>query len=142
MAANEPKGPAAVGIFLLFATTMASLAGLTLTFPGTKLDCMWTLNPAAHQQLAPLGRVVGILFLLLAAVLLAATLGWRRRRRWGWLLTVFIIATQILGDALNLARGELLRGGIGVVIAGCLLAYLLRPSVKRAFPRNDFTQSC
>jgi len=134
MAESPTKGLAAVGIFLLFGASMASLAGITLALPGTKLDHIWALNPAAHRQLAPLGRTVGILFLALAAVLLLAAVAWRRRRRWGWRLTVLIIAVQALGDAINLARGDLLRGGVGAVVAGCLLVYLLSPGVRRAFP--------
>ena len=46
---------------------MASLAGLTLAFPGTAMDRIWILNSRAYQQLAPLGKEVGIPVPLLAA---------------------------------------------------------------------------
>ena len=74
---------------------MASLAGLTLAFPGTAMDRIWILNSRAYQQLAPLGKEVGILFLLLAVTLAVAAAGWFLRRIWGWRLAVAIIATQI-----------------------------------------------
>ncbi len=60
-----------VGIFLLFGTVTAFLAGTTLVWRGTALDHAWALNPRAHRELAPLGWMIGIPFLLLGATLLA-----------------------------------------------------------------------
>jgi hypothetical protein len=80
-----------------------------------------------------MGRVVGILFLLLAVALATAGIGWFRRRLWGWRLGIAIIAIQVLGDIVNCFRGDLLSGGIGVIIAGALLLFLLQPRVRAAF---------
>ena len=131
--AVKPSGFAAIGIFLFFGATMASLAAITLLWRGTSLDSIWRLNPVAYRQLAPLGRSVGVLFLSLGLTLAAAGIGWFRHRLWGWRLAVAIIATQIVGDVINCIRGDWLHGGIGVVIAGALLPFLLRPTVKKAF---------
>ena len=122
-------GIIAVGIFLFFGATMAALAGTTLVFPGTIFDKMWALNPAAFRQLAPFRRIAGMLFLLLSVSMVIAGTGWFRRRYWGWRLAVLIIATQVLGDLVNL----LVRGGIGFAIAGALLLYLLSSKVKGVF---------
>jgi hypothetical protein len=84
------------------------------------------LNPTAYKQLAPLGGIVGILFLVLGVALTTAGIGWFRRRFWGWKLAVLIIATQVLGDVVNCLRGDLLRAGTGVIIAGALLLFLLQ----------------
>jgi hypothetical protein len=130
---TKPPGFTAVGIFLLFGAIMASLAGTTLTWRGTPLDRLWDLNPMAYKQLAPLGITVGIFFLLLGAALTTAGIGWFRRRVWGWRLAVVIIATQVLGDVVNCVRGDFLRGGTGVIIAGALLMFLLQPKIKATF---------
>jgi hypothetical protein len=135
-----PRGVKAVGIFLLFAALMALIAGIALIWPGTILDRMWLLNPSAHQQLAPFGKTVGIPFLLLSVVLCSATVGWFNRRRWGWQLTVFIIATQVLGDLVNVLLGRVIEGGVGVAIAGALLLYLLRANVKSVFETNTLPE--
>ena len=127
------RGFTAVGVFLLFGMSMASLAGITLVWRGTFLDRIWALNPTAYAQLAPLGRLVGAAFLLLAVALGAAAVGWFLRRLWGWRLAVAIIAIQVIGGLINLLRGDFVRGPIGIVIAGALLIYLLRPQVKGTF---------
>jgi hypothetical protein len=56
----KPRGFTAIGVFLFFGAVMASLAATTLLWRGTALDRLWTLNPTAYKQLAPLGRIVGI----------------------------------------------------------------------------------
>jgi hypothetical protein len=132
---GKPPGFAAIGVFLFFGATMASLAATTLLLPGTPLDFAWILNTTACKQLSPLGGKVGILFLLLAVLLVLSGVGWFRRRLWGWRLAVAIIATQVLGDISNLVRGDWLRGGTGFIIASALLLYLLTPRVRAAFSR-------
>jgi len=122
-----------MGIFLFFGAIMASLAAFTLLWPGSALDPLWNLNPTAYKQLAPRGYLVGILFLLLGTALVAAGIGWFRRRLWGWRLAIIIIGTQVLGDIVTCVRGDLLRGGTGVVIAGALLLFLLQPNTRATF---------
>ena len=130
-----PKTPGfiAIGIFLFLGAIMASLAATTLLWRGTALDRVWALNPMAYKHLAPLGRTVGILFLLLCGALTTTGIGWFRRRRWGWRLAVIIIAAQVLGDVVNCVRGNWLRGGSGVIIGGALLLFHLRPRIKAIF---------
>jgi len=128
-----PRGITAVGVFLFFGATMASLAGTTLTWPGTFLDRLWALNPATHKQLATFAKPAGVLFLILAATLALAATGWFKQRLWGWRLAVAVIATQVLGDLVNFFRGDYWRGGVGFSIASALLFYLLRPAVRAVF---------
>src|SRR5881275_3042753 len=113
---RTPPGFAAVGIFLLFGALMAGLAAVTLSFPGTSLDRVWTLNPTAYARLAPRQPVVGPLFVLLSAALACATVGWFRRRLWGWRLAVAILASQVLGDFITCIRGDVVRGATGLVL--------------------------
>jgi hypothetical protein len=129
----NPLGFEVMGIFLFFGFITAILAATTLLWQGTVLDRLWTLNPIAYKQLARLGDTVGILLVLLGTALATAGIGWFRRRLWGWRLAVVIIATQVLGDVVNFVRGDLLRGGTGVIIAGALLLFLPQPKVRAAF---------
>jgi hypothetical protein len=130
---HSTRGLNAMAVFLAFATSMATVAGVTLAFPGTFLDKAWSLNPNAHHRMQPLGRALGIPFLLLGIALGFAAIGWMKRRYWAWVLTVIIIATQLAGDAMNLVLQEYLRGALGVAVAGALLFWLLRPTTRAAF---------
>ena len=78
------KGMTALGVFLFFGGCVALLAGVTLSWPGTMLNGIWRLNPNAYQQLASLGRLVGVGFLFLSAVMFIAGTGWFKRKIWGW----------------------------------------------------------
>jgi hypothetical protein len=104
-----------------------------LLWPHTALDRLWSLNPTAHKALAPFGNSVGLLFYVLSIVLAITAVGWFRQRIWGWRLTVAIISTQVVGDFVNLIRGDLLRGCIGLLIAGSLLIFLLRSNIRTMF---------
>ena len=122
-----------IGVFLLLGCSMAVLAGTMLLWPRTALDRLWSLNPTAHKAFAPFGNSIGPLFYVLSIVLVTAAVGWFKRRIWGWRLTVAIISTQVVGDFVNLIRGDLLRGCIGLLIAGLLLIFLLRSNTRTMF---------
>jgi hypothetical protein len=123
----------ALGALLIFGACMSGLAGITLVWRETTLDRMWALNPTAYRKLVPLGGIVCPLFLLLSATMAIASVGWFKRRFWGWGLAVGIISTQVAGDSVNLGRGDFVRGGIGLAIAGVSLLYLMRPKVRTTF---------
>ena len=121
-----------IGLFLLFGSGMAALAGTMLVWPGTMLDRLWSLNDTAHAELKQTGSYIGPLFWALSITLVGAAVGWFRQRVWAFRLTVAIVCAQVAGDLVNLARGDLVRGGVGVLIAGALLVYLLRSNIRTA----------
>jgi hypothetical protein len=131
----------AIGTFFYFAMTMALYAAITLLHPGTVLDRLWFLNPRAHRDLLMFRNPAGVLFLIVAALAATAGLGWFRRRLWGWRLAVLGISAQLLGNVFNLIRGDLLRGGTGLLIAAALLICLLSDKIKRNFiPAGEIAQ--
>ena len=138
MREQSTVGMQAITAFLVFAMLMACFAGATLIWRGTVLERAWALNPQAYARLAAMGRSPAILFLILAALLAAAAVGWVKRRFWGWLLVVLIISGQILGAAVNAFFGEPIRGLAGFAIAGGLLMYLGRSKVRSRFASPSF----
>ncbi|HKF06678.1 MAG TPA: hypothetical protein VKB49_30455 [Candidatus Sulfotelmatobacter sp.] len=136
---NSPLGDGfrptiiSIGIFLVFGSSMAALAGTMLIWPGTVLDRLWLLNETAHVQLREAGTYLGPLFWMLGLILIGTAAGWFMQRLWAFRLTVAILCAQLVGDVVNLFRGDLVRGGIGILIAGSLLLYLLRSRIRSAF---------
>ena len=130
---NRPRGFAAIGAFFVFGATMAAYAAVTLLRPGTFLDALWALNKRGHAGLVLLGRGAVLLLAVLSVLLGLAAVGWFRRRYWGWMLGVTIIAINATGDLINGVLGDWLKGSVGVVIAGLLLIYLTRAKVRNYF---------
>jgi hypothetical protein len=135
---RRPAGFIPIGIFFYFGATMATLAAITLAIPGTLLDQAWKLNPEGHAGLASFGRIMAVPFIILAIALFLAGRGWFRRRPWGWKLGIALIVINLAGDIFNLVfRSEVLKGAAGVTIAGLLLLYMTRASVRSYFrPRT------
>lgn len=71
--------------------------------------------------------------MILSGSLAATSVGWFRRRYWGWLLGAVIIGINAAGDLINLGLGKYLKGAVGVTIAGLLLFYLTRSGVRDYF---------
>ena len=136
IALNEdvrPRGFIPIGVFFVFGATMAAYAAITLTWPGTPLDALWALNKRGHEGLLWLGRIAAIPFIVLSVALAFAAVGWFRRRRWGWILGVTIIGINMVGDLSQLVMGEQWKGAVGVLIAGALLTYMVKPGVRKYF---------
>ena len=62
-AGSAVLGIRAMGIFLIFGGSMASLAGIDLVWQGAALDRMWALNPRAYNELVPFGKAAGFAFM-------------------------------------------------------------------------------
>jgi hypothetical protein len=112
---------------------MAAIAGVSLLWRGTALDRMWALNKPAHAVFSSMTPLVGLLFLILSATLVLTTIGWFRRKLWGWWLAIAILTTQVIGDIVNAIRGEFLHGITGIAIASALLMLVLWRDVREQF---------
>jgi hypothetical protein len=136
MPGERPFGYAALGAFFVFGAVMATYAAITLLVPGTALDRLWAMNRNGHNQLLQIGRGGALLFVVLAIALSFVAVGWFRRRAWGWALGTAVITVNMFGDLGQIAFGERSKGLLGVIIAGMLLIYLTRPSVRTYFQKS------
>lgn len=137
VAPKDASGSDRNGGFVVFGACMALLASITLTWPGTPLDQSWKVNPHAHDRLAPLGRTLDC-FSLHSRWLLAYPPSDGFSAALGWLCATVLIAAQILGDVINAASGKAAEGLLGATIAGALLVYPLRSTVRGALRLFDY----
>ena len=129
-----PRFLTAIGILLVFETGMALLFGVAAIWPSALIELSRKLSPPAQIRLTPIGTPAGIFLFVLALVRGLSAVGWFLRRRWGWLLTMVVIAIQILRSIGNAASGDLAQGLFGATVAAALLFYLLQPDVRSVFP--------
>jgi len=128
------NGLTVVTAFLVIAALMATFIGTLLLFPGSLLEWLWRLNPAARTAFESMGWPSSVLLFLVGAVAAGAAVGIRKRRKWGWWLAVLLFAVNIAGDVLSLAvSGGVGRGVAGVLISALFLLYLVRAKVRSQF---------
>lgn len=110
---------------------------MSLLFPNPLLDRLWELNKPAEAAFRALGRLAGILLLLLAAATLAGGVALRRGRRWAWWFAMVLFAIDGAGDIVSLAvTGDWLRSAAGLVICSTFLCALSRRPVRQFFERD------
>jgi cytochrome c biogenesis protein CcdA len=130
----RPKTVPIVAIFLFVATAIAAVVGTSLLFPNSLLDRLWDLNRPAAVVFQALGRIAGVLLLVLGLGIAAAATGLLHRRRWDWLFAIALFAIDGAGDVLALfATGDLLRSALGVSVSATFLYSLTRPHVRKYF---------
>lgn len=122
-----------IAVFFALSICILVSVGTALLLPGSAMEVVWNLYPARRAELMPYRAFMGPGFLALATVMLLASVGMFRFRRWGWWLAVTMFAANGLGDIAQLSMGRVLEGAIGVTVAGAILYYLTRPRVRRAF---------
>ena len=93
-------------------------------------------SPEAHSQLAALGKPLIFGFALLAGVFAAASTLWFRRSKAGWILGVFLIGVNVVGDSVQLFSGRIFEGSLGLVLGGALFLYMLSSKIRGNFNRN------
>lgn len=130
---NKRLGLFAMAIFFAAATGVLLGAAAALALPGSGFETIWRLYPARRAVMMPYRVWLAPGFLALAIPMALASIGCFRHRKWGWRLAVAIFALSGLGDAVQIAMGRFLEGGVGVAAAGVTLFYLSRTGVRSTF---------
>jgi hypothetical protein len=120
-------------VFFFFGAVMSGSAALLLGFPGSKLDAIWQLNPAAGDELSNMGAwAIALMGAVCFACAFAAAGVWRGAR-WGHRLAIGILVVNLLGDAASAIIRSDPRTLIGLPIGGAMIAYLLSRRVRNFF---------
>jgi hypothetical protein len=132
----RPVSISVIGVFLLAATVIAGLVGTSLLFPGTFLDRIWELNKPAYKGFQAVGKISGLLLLLVGLCTGYAGAGLFKGQNRARRLAIALFAVNGLGDVVNFLRpAERLKSAAGALIAATFIFYLLRPNVIAFFER-------
>ncbi|MDP4150510.1 MAG: hypothetical protein Q8927_07505 [Bacteroidota bacterium] len=123
----------AIGYFLILACLILVVAGISLFWPQTFWSQIWSFKEEEFRQMLPYRVLFGSGFWLLAIVMGMAAIGWFRRRRRGWLMTIGIFVVNGLSDGARMFSGSVLEGAIGVSVTSIIIYYLTRPAVRAEF---------
>ena len=134
---NRPRGVLIVAIIALIAAIIALIVGISIIFPGTPLDVIWTLKnsfPPGFRNTS-LGITFGYFLLIGVLILLYAAYGLIKGKKIAWWITILIFTANGIGDAISLIYGGGINGISGIIIATIFLFYLTRPGVKKYFQK-------
>jgi hypothetical protein len=132
---KRPLGIVIVAIIMFFASLMALIVGISLLLPGTVLDILWTLNPAA-AGLTSMGTILGFFLLFICITASFTGIGLLKGLKWAWWIVIIIFILNGIGDVVRVALGGI-EGLIGILIAAVFLFYLTRPEVKKFFEKSN-----
>ena len=124
--------------FFAFGASMCALTVSLLLFPGSALDSIWRLNPAARLAFESWGYWSVVLMLTVGTACLFAAIGLWRGRPWGTWLALIILSINMLGDLTNVFVRHDYRGLIGLPVAGAMIFFLLKCGHRlKVFSRNN-----
>jgi hypothetical protein len=125
----RPPGITALAAFFAFGALATGVAAITLTFPGTSLDGVWTVNARGHLGLLAMGRS-GIALMALVCLCCAwSAIGLWRGFPSGYRLAIVMLAINAVGDAVSGDRETL----TGILIVAMLIAYMATARVRAFF---------
>jgi hypothetical protein len=131
---KRPPEVIAVAVLLFAAAAIAAVVSFSLFHPGTALDRMWNLSPAAHEAFATQAGHIATILLLVGGLAATAGAGLVRGRLWAWLLSIALFGVNALGDIVSLLiTRDWPRGLAGFLIDALLLFLLLRAKVRAFF---------
>jgi hypothetical protein len=105
--AGAPHSMVVLIVFLFGTAILAIVAGLSLVWPGTILDTLWKLNPAAQGEFLMVGgRLAGLFLLCLGVVGSLAAVGLLKGKTWAWWLVMLLLVVVGTVNVIRLLAGD------------------------------------
>jgi hypothetical protein len=112
--------------FFAFGATMCALTIGLLLFPGSALDSLWRLNPAARLAFQSFGTWSFVVMATTGTACLFAAIGLWRSAGWGTWLALIILSINMVGDLLTALVRHDYRALIGLPIGAAMIVFLVR----------------
>jgi uncharacterized membrane protein (DUF2068 family) len=133
MTKARPFGVIALVLLFAIGTCASFISAVSLTFPGSFLEPIWSLNPNARAGFTRIGSAAIVLMIAVCIACTFTAIGLWRGRRWGYWLAVLMLVVNLCGDVVNVITGTEPRALIGIPIVGVIIGYLLRKRTRDHF---------
>jgi hypothetical protein len=130
---RRPLGVTLLSLFFLFGAFICLVTLLALVFPGSFVDWIWRLKPAAHSDFESMGWWSLLLMAAVGTACFSAAVGLARLAPWGRRLALGVLTVNLLGDTISAAIRHDPRTLIGLPIGGAMILYLRSHRVRRRF---------
>jgi hypothetical protein len=129
----RPVSVSTLSIFFWAGAFISLITAVSLLSPSSFLEPMWQLNPRAREGFAGIGGWAILLMGALAVACAMAAAGLWRGSRWGYWLTLILLAINLVGDIANVLLGREPRAAVGIPIIIAILVFLLASRRVRDF---------
>ena len=137
MTMTRPFGLIALVILFVIGTCASFISAVSLIFPGSFLEPIWSLNPNARAGFTRIGSAAIWLMIAVCIACLFTAIGLWLGRRWGYWLAVLMLVVNLCGDLVNVITGTEPRAIIGIPIVAVVLAFLLRKRTRYHFHNSS-----
>jgi uncharacterized membrane protein (DUF2068 family) len=135
--AERPTGVTVLAVLCVIGGLLALLFGGLFTFMGPAITAeMAATDEALGMATGPMVMGLGIFALVMGVLYLITAYGLFALKPWAWMVAVVVQVLTLVSHGFSIFQGQLAGAVVGILIAGGILYYLLRPHVKAAFGRS------
>src|SRR5947207_763510 len=95
---SRPPLITGLSVFLALGALIASIAAVSLLFPGGFLEPLWQLNPRARPAFSVIGLWAPLLLGVVSVACAVAAVGLWRGRSWGRWLAMALLLINLVSD--------------------------------------------
>lgn len=134
--AQRPTGVTILAVLCVIGGLLALIFGSLFTFMGPTIAAQAAAaDEAAAMATGPMMMGFGVFGLIMGLLYLITAYGLFGLKPWAWMVAVVVQVLAFVSHLAGLFQGQVAGAVVGLLIAGGILFYLMRPHVKAAFGR-------
>ena len=133
---DRPTGVTVLAVLCVIGGLLALLFGSLFTFMAPAISAeMAAADGAAASATGPVVMGLGFFTLVMGVLYLITAFGLFTLKPWAWMVAIVVQVLSLISHTVSIVQGQVAGAVGGILIAGGILYYLLRPHVKAAFGR-------
>lgn len=133
---QRPTGVTILAVLCVIGGLLALIFGSLFTFMGPTIAAQAAAaDEAAAMATGPMMMGFGVFGLIMGLLYLITAYGLFGLKPWAWMVAVVVQVLALVSHLAGFFQGQVAGAVVGLLIAGGILFYLMRPHVKAAFGR-------